>query len=137
MFIQGRRHLGISGRAKPLPAAPHCRRWQRGRETSCSCLVSVQECRVHVQLSGSYLRGSGFGHGNSVRKERYARTPRTCPLWARQCRISPPQSLRIPTPHNPAVQRQRAQRQGLYHTVTTRVSAEAVTSSTVLRCGGF
>lgn len=79
MFIQGRRHLGILRRAKPLPAAPHCRRWQRGRETSCSCLVSVQECREHVQLSGSYLRGSAFGHGNSVHKERYARTPRTCP----------------------------------------------------------
>lgn len=116
---------------------PHCHRWQRGRQTSCSCPVSVQERGVYVQLSGSYLRGSGFGHGNSVQNERYARTPSTCPLCARQCRMTPTRSLQIPTPHDLAVQQQRSQRQEPYQTLTTCISAEAVTSSTVLRCGGY
>ena len=136
MFIQGRRHLGILRRAKPLPAMPRCHRWQRGRETSCSCLVSVQERRVHVQLSGSYLRGSSFGHGNSVHNERYTRTPRTCPLRARQRGMRRPRSLQMPTPQNLAVQQHRPQRQGPYQTATTCISAKAVTSSTVLWCGG-
>lgn len=128
--------MGILRRAKPSPAVSCCRRWQKGRETSCSCLVSVEERRAHVQLSGSYLRGSGFGHGISVHNERYARTLRTYPLWARHCRIrhTPPP---IPTSHNLAVQQHRPQRQRPYQTVTACISAEAVTSSTVLWHSGY
>ena len=82
--------FGNFRRPKPLPAVCRCRRWQRGQETSCSCLVSVQERRVHVQLPRSYLRGSGFGPRSSIHNKRYARTPRTCPPCPRQCRMRPP-----------------------------------------------
>lgn len=120
-----------------MPAVPRCCRWQRGRETSCSCLVSVEEHRVHVQLLRSYLRGFGFGHRISVHNERYTRTPRTCPLCARQCRMRSLLFIQIPAPHELAVQQHRPQRQGLYQTVTIRISAEAITSSTALQCGGY
>lgn len=59
MFIQGRRHLGILRKVKPLPAVPGWSRWQRGREISSSCLVSVQERGGGRAALRSYLRGSG------------------------------------------------------------------------------
>lgn len=98
MFIQGRRCLGILRKAKPLPAMPGWSRRQRGRGISCSCLVLVQEHGGGCAALRSYLRGSGFGHRDSVHGKRYTRTPRTCPLHAGWCRMMCPPSSHIPTP---------------------------------------
>lgn len=87
--------MGISRRVKPLPAVPRCRRWQGGTETSCSCPVSGQEPRVRVRLSGSYLRGSGFGHANGVHNWSYARTPRASPRCAAQHGLGLPRPLQM------------------------------------------
>lgn len=88
MFIQGRRHLGILRKAKPLPTVPGWSRWQRGRGISCSCLVLAQERGGACAAPRSYLRGPGSGHRNSEHGKRYTRTPRACPLRAGRCRTS-------------------------------------------------
>lgn len=130
MFTQGRRHLGILRKAKPLPAVPGWSRWQRGRGISCSCLVLVQERGGGCAALKSYLRGSGFGRRDSVHGKRYTRTPRTCPLRAGRCRMMCPPSSHIPTPCCAAGARTVSYCDSLH-------SAKAVPSCTVLGCGAY
>lgn len=111
---------------------PRCRRWQGGTETSCSCPVSGQEPRVRVRLSGSYLRGSGFGHANSAHNWSYARTPRASPRCAAQ------HGLRLPRPLQMAAlaaQQQSPAGRAAWAAVTS-ISTEALTSSSALQCHG-